>query len=182
MLLCIPMLALAGVPEGKPRHQVSIGWGDMLFETLVFHPGTLDKVPRTDYGYTGHIFGEYSYRLNKVVCLGAQLDFEGIFWKEGGAPVNNYNLIALPTIRFIYFERPWVSFYSSVGLGGIMAFDNSGAKEFAPAGNMNFFSVQVGNGHWSGTFSLGALTAVKNANSVYMVGSRIFSLSLNYAW
>ena len=183
LLLCIPLAAFAGVPEGTSRHQVRIGWGDMLFESLVFHPGTsLSEVQKTDFAFTGHIFGEYQYRLSKAISLGAQVDFEGIFWKEDGAPVNNYNLIAMPTLRVIYLERPWFSLYSSVGFGAILAFDNAGGKEFAPAGNLNLISFQVGKGHWSGTFGIGALNAIKNANRVYMVGSRLFSISLNYSW
>ena len=183
LLLSIPLAAFAGVPEGASRHQVRLGWGDMLFETLVFHPGTtLGDVQKTDFGFTGHIFGEYRYRLNKTISVGAQVDFEGIFWKENGAPVNNYNLIAMPTVRFIYFERPWVSLYSGIGFGAIVAFDNAGGREFAPAGDLNFLSVQVGKGHWSGTLSLGFLNAIKNANRVYMVGSRLLSVSINYSW
>jgi hypothetical protein len=183
LILLTPLLAMAGEPKGAPRSQVRLGWGDMLFETLAFHPGTgLDGNVRSNFGYTGHIFSEYSYRLSKLISVGGELDFEGIFWQENGKPLNNYNLIAMPTIRFTYFEREWVSFYSGFGFGAVMAFDSAGNREFALAGNLNFFSVQVGKGPWSGTFSLGALNAIKNANRVYMVGSRLFSISLNYAW
>ena len=183
ILLLAPLACLAGVPEGKPRQQVRLGWGDMLFETLAFHPTTsLTGNKTSNFGYTGHIFGEYQYRLNKTISIGGQIDFEGIFWKENGNPVNNFNLIVMPNVRFIYFEKGLFTLYSGVGLGLLTAFDNAGGAEVAPAFNLNFFSVQVGKGHWSGTLELGMLNALRNPNRVYMVASRMLSVSVNYAW
>ena len=84
-LVSILLLAVA-VPLGAANpHQVRIGWGDMLFETLAFHAGYgSDGLRKSNFGYTGHIFAEYRYRLTPVVGLAAKTDFEGIFWKETG--------------------------------------------------------------------------------------------------
>ena len=183
ILLLTPLLCVAGVPHEANRNQVRIGWGDMLFETLSFHPtSNLQGVVTSDYGYTGHIFGEYQRRLGKTLSVGAQLGFEGIFWKEKGAQVNNFNLALMPTVRFIYYEKGLFTLYSSLGAGLLTAFDNGGTVEFAPAFNLNFFSVQVGKGAWSGTLELGMLNALQNPNKVYMVASRMLSVSLNYAF
>ena len=183
LLLCSSLACFAGVPEGKPRQQVRLGWGDMFFETLAFHPNkSLTGDVTSDFGYTGHIFAEYQYRLNKTISVGGQIDFEGIFWKANGAPVNNYNLIVMPNVRFIYFEKGLFTLYSGVGAGLITAFDNAGVVECAPAFNLNFISMQVGKGHWSGTLELGMLNALLNPNKVYMVASRMLSVSVNYSW
>ena len=102
------------------RHQVRIGWGDMLFETLAFHnsPSRLDGTVKTrDYRYTGHIFADYRYQLSKLIGLGVQTDFQGIFWKEGTAPSDNYDLSILPTIRFTYFRSEWVELYAGAAVG-----------------------------------------------------------------
>ncbi|MBQ9194566.1 MAG: hypothetical protein IJ753_02555 [Bacteroidales bacterium] len=167
------------------RHQVRIGWGDMLFETLAFHAGGSRSSATSqtrDYRYTGHIFADYRYSLNKLISLGVQTDFQGIFWKEGTAPSNNYDLSILPTIRFTYFRSEWVELYSGAAIGLLLAFDNARHWEAAPVICLNPFGVQFGKGAWTGSVELSPLTALNGANKVYMLGSRIFSLSVNYRW
>jgi hypothetical protein len=178
----------------------------MLSETMIFTPslsgtwatpGALpDNYSRQEtfsFGYTGHIFAEYQYRLTKVTSLGAQADVEGIFWKEGifdrnhnlmspATSVQNWDLTLLFTARFTYFERPWVRLYSGLGAGVLFAFDNQGGFGAAPAFNLNFIGLEVGKGHWGGSFELGALNALANTRAIYQVFSRIFSLSVYYKW
>lgn len=203
LLACLQIVAAAGNPP--MRHSVRVGWGDMLFETLAFHPSAPEQYnpsllpsdylsTRTSgYGYTGHIFGEYMYSLSSLISLGVQTDFEGIFWKEGTYDrngtaaggvknVNNYNLTLLPTMRFTYFRSEWVSLYSGFSLGLLMAFDNQGQFELAPALDLNFIGVRVGNGPWGGFLNLGALNALRGANDIYMFGSRLVSVGVNYTW
>ena len=177
------------------HHQLRLGWGDPLFETLAFHEGaaTQDFVRKQDFCYTGHFFVEYEYRLNRVVSFGIQTDIEGIFWKE--APVDiyrqptgkstssrNYDFSILPTLRLTCLNTRYVRLYGGFALGGMIAFDNAGTAERSPVINITPLGVQVGNGPWSGTLELGALTAVKDANHVYMLGSRLVSVSVNYSW
>ena len=200
---CLPLLCLAGNPP--TRHNVRVGWGDMLFETLVFHPSgrdtyNPDALPasfrsqgRYDYGYTGHIFADYLYSFTDIVSAGIQTDFEGIFWKEASrdaagnvvsdpVKVNNYNLCILPTVRLTYFRSEWVDIYSGLSVGLLMAFDNQKQFELSPAFNLNLVGVRVGQGHWGGTAEIGLLNALKGANDIYMFGSRIFSVGVNYTW
>jgi hypothetical protein len=193
-------------PTLENRHSVRIGWGDMLFETMAFRPnlsGTWASpyaLPDIfmheetfDYSFTGHIFAEYQYRLTKVTSLGIQTDLEGIFWKEGlfdsyhdllfpATPVRNWDLTLLLTARFTYFDRPMVRLYSGLGVGALFAFDNLGGFGVAPSLNLNFIGVEVGQGHWGGSFELGALNAVASKIAIYQVFSRIFSLSFYYKW
>lgn len=191
VLLC---QAEAGNPPLK-HHQWRLGWGDMLFETLAFHEesSTVPLTMKHNFGYTGHIFAEYQYRLNRVVSLGIQTDFEGIFWKETpldlyrqpvgpSVPSRNYDLSILPTLRFTCLNTRYVQLYGGLGAGLLIAFDNARQCELAPVVNFTLLGVQVGRGPWSGSLELGGMTALRNANTVYMLGSRLVSVSVNYSW
>lgn len=203
LLACLSTVCLAGNPP--TRHSVRLGWGDMLFETLAFHPSARDAFNPASlpdgfrskgtfgHGYTGHIFADYMYTLTDVTSVGVQTDFEGIFWKEGqrdaagnvvGDPtqVNNFNLCILPSVRFTYFRSEWVDIYSGLSLGLLLAFDNQRHIELAPALNLNLVGVKVGKGNWAGTAEIGLLNALKGANDIYMFASRLFSVGVNYSW
>ena len=196
LLLGWSLLCQAARPDRVPQthHQLRLGWGDMLFETMAFHPGYAQNGTRmSDFGYTGHCFAEYRYHFTRVVSVGLLGDLEGIFWKETpcnemrtpiGAPAasRNYNATLLPNLRFTFLDTPWVDLYAGLGMGVLLAFDNRKQFELAPAVNLNLLGVQVGKGPWSGSLELGALTALKSDNQVYMVGSRLFSVSINYSW
>ncbi len=128
----LPAYCQSGNSTPDYRHSVRIGWGDMMFETMAFRPKLIGTWPNPDalpdnyshfetfdFGYTGHLFAEYQYRLTKVTSLGIQADVEGIFWKEGvfdkyhnlmlpAKSVRNWDLTLLATARFTYFDRPWV--------------------------------------------------------------------------
>ena len=127
------------------------------------------------------------------MSAGVQTDFEGIFWKVASRDaagtvvsdpvrVNNYNLCILPSVRFTYFRSEWVDIYSGLSVGLLMAFDNQRQFELAPAFNLNLVGVRVGKGHWGGTAEIGLLNALKGGNDVFMVGSRIISVGVNYTW
>ena len=208
LFLTILGLPTAFCQNEKPaldhRHSFRIGWGDMLSETMIFspslsgtwaNPGALPDnyihQETFDLGFTGHLFAEYQYQLTRVTSLGVQADVEGIFWKEGlfdrnhnmvlpATCVRNWDLTLLATARFTYFDRPWVRLYSGVGAGVLFAFDNQGGFGATPALNLNFIGVEVGKGHWGGTFELGALNALSGKNTIYQAFSRIFSLSVYY--
>ena len=208
LLLCITVLAAGARPKGdlSGRHQLRVGWGDMLFETMAFHGGPAHIFPDPsafpadftieeafDFGYTGHLFAEYQYRVSRVVRVGALLDWEGVFWKTAdfdryhqqvipATRVRNYNLVAMPTVRFDYFKREMVSLYSGLGAGLLLAFDNAGGSALSPALNLNFIGIQVGKGHWSGGMELGFMAALSSPHKIYMIGSRLVSVSLNYTW
>lgn len=192
--LTLLLLAAALPLNAAGPHQVRIGWGDMLFETLAFHSGYSQDGNRTsDFGYTGHFFAEYRYRLNKVIGLGIKSDIEGIFCKETPCDIyrqptgesfstRNYNLCFIPNVQFTFFEREAVELYASVGTGLLVAFDNHGGSGFAPAIDFNLLGVRFGKGPWCGAVEFGGLSALTGANNIYMLSSRILSVSLNYRW
>lgn len=209
LLLATVCLPTAFCQNDKPiehRHSFRIGWGDMLYETMAFRPKLIGTWPNPgalpdnyshyetfDFGYTGHLFAEYQYRLTKVTSLGIQADVEGIFWKEGvfdkyhnlmlpAKSVRNWDLTLLATARFTYFDRPWVRLYSGLGVGALFAFDNDGGFGAAPAFNLNWIGVEVCKGQWGGSFELGGLSALANTRTIYQVFSRIFSVSFYYKW
>ena len=178
-LLITIMLSLSSLAYGNslqsanPRHLVRVGWGDMLFESMAFPSAGRDRGGK---GYTGHLFAEYQYRFTRVVSVGAQLDFQGIYRAE----MNDYDLTFLPTVRFTYLRTRMVQMYSGVGAGLLFAFDNAGGREFAPALNLNFAGVQLGEGPLTIGFELGLLNALTSPHNIYMAGARLVSLSLNY--
>ncbi|MBP3203286.1 MAG: hypothetical protein J6M31_06770 [Bacteroidales bacterium] len=181
LLVVIALISctLCGAQEKSPRHLVRLGWGDMLFETLAFHP----TGNTSGYGYTGHVFADYHYSLTRVVSVGAQIDFQGIFWTEDASRRSrNYDLCILPSARFTWLDKPWVRLYSGLGAGVLFAFDNAGEHAALPVFNLNSIGVQIGKGRWSGFIDLGFMVAIKNVSQVYMVGSRLVSVGVNYRW
>ncbi len=200
LTVCMTAVSLCG----QVKHEVRIGWGDMMFETMAFHDSPAhqwvapDKITpgyqttdKCNHRYTGHLFADYHYHVLPWLAVGGQLDFEGIFWDEiiydehhvqvGAArPVQCYNTCIMPVVRFTYYHSKWVNLYSGVGIGVNIASDNAGAAEAAVGFNLNFFSVAVGNEHWFGAVELGMLNSLQNQNRVYMLGSRLLSASVGY--
>lgn len=177
LLFLIPVLSWS--QESGTRHLARLGWGDMLFETLAFHP----QENTSRYGYTGHLFADYHYTLTQVISVGGQVDFQGIFWTEDNSfRSRNYDLCILPSARFTWLNKEWVRLYSGVGLGLLFAFDNAGGHGIAPVFNLNSIGVQVGNGHWCGSADLGFMVSLNNLNRIYMFGSRLVSVGVNYRW
>lgn len=205
-LTILAFLLLTVAASAQSRHLVRLGWGDMMFETVAFHATEISAYPdpeklpsgfRSDekehFRYTGHIFADYSYRLNKLLRVGLQADFQGIFWKETvydawrkpvgeSVAVNNYDLTILPTVSFTYLERPWFRLYCGVGVGVVMAFDNLKEFQTGTAFNLNPVGIQVGRGHWSGSAELGCLCGLRGSSNIFMMNSRLFSVSVNYSW
>lgn len=182
--IALTLCQAAAAKEPVTRHQVRLGWGDMLFETLAFHTGVsaVNDKYTSDYGFTGHFFGEYMYSVKDWLGVGFQMDVEGIFWSEDNFRSRNYNLTFLPEVRFTYLRKPVVKMYSGIGAGVLLAFDNAGGKALAPAVDFTLLGIQVGKGHWSGSVQIGALNSLSSMYVVFMVASRIFSISVNYSW
>lgn len=164
--------------RAQDKHLVRLGWGDMLFEALAFHP--TDKT--SDYAYTGHIFADYQYSLTKVISVGAQADLQGICWTEDNRRSRNYDLVLMPTVRFTWLHTPWVRLYSGLGAGVLFAFDNARQLEAAPAFDVKPLGIQLGKTHWCGSLDFGFLSSMKSVNHIYMFGSRLVSVSVNYRW
>ena len=174
------LLLFAAVFSGRAqeRHLVRLGWGDPLFERLAFH----DTDQTGDYAYTGHCFADYRYSLTKVISVGAQADFQGIFWTQDNRRSRNYDLVLMPTVRFTWLHTSWVRLYSGMGAGMLFAFDNARNREVAPAFDFNPLGIQLGKTRWCGSLDFGFMASMKNVNHIYMFGSRLVSVSVNYRW
>jgi hypothetical protein len=178
-LLLSAAAARAQAPEGaQTRNLLRVGWGDSMFEQLVFYPAA----GASGHTYTGHIFADYRRSLGKVVSLGAELDFQSICWTQEGRRLRNYEFCVLPTVRFTWLDREWVRLYSGLGAGMLAAWNNSDDGETLPVFDVNTIGIQIGKGHWCGSVDLGLMVALKNVHHIYMAGSRLVSVGLNYRW
>lgn len=185
------------------KHEVRVGWGDQLFETLVWRnqnpPGTLLPdgsafVRNENYRYSQHIFAEYQYRFNKWFSLGGMFDGSGVTWRsnlydKSGKFIrtdgnhNFYNLVIMPTVQFTYLYHEYVSLHSGIGVGLNI---NGGSEQdiygnytvCALAVDITYFGVTVGHGHWYGSFDLGGLYSMKGQNVVFMASSKIFRAAI----
>jgi len=185
------------------RHDVRIGWGEMLIESVLYgarpvhswpQPDKLSPdyraVERTNAWLSGHFFAEYQYYFRHWLSFGTQLDFEAILWdkttydryRNQVGPTQrerNYNLVLMPELRFTYFRSPYVRMHSGLGIGVNFAFDNMGGFAAAGAFNLDLFTLQVGKDHWYGAIELGMLNAM-NRDRLFYVGSRLISVSVGY--
>ena len=180
LLLIALALTTAFSAQGQDKYLVRVGAGDSLFESLVFHPAA----GTSHYTYSGHWFADFHYKLTRVISVGGQLDWQSICWdrEEDAFRSRNYDLTILPTVRFTWLNRKWVRLYSGLGAGLLIAFDNEGGREFAPAFNLNSIGIQFGDGPWCGSVDLGFMVALRGTGKVYMLGSRLLSVGVNYRW
>lgn len=184
------------------RNELRIGWGDQLFESLVWHnptsvattmPATSSYVYKENYRHNQHIWLEYQYRFRHWFSLGGMFDVSEVGWDrvtrngQGVEMERNksnyfYNIVIMPTVRFTYFHHPYVNIYSGLGIG----LDINGGTEVDGKGNhtavgaaVNFTIVGVSANYqrWFWAFDYGGLYALKNANAIYMLKSRMLNFS-----
>lgn len=187
-------------------HEVRIGWGDMLFEMLVWHesayptalPEQYMEVYNEQFRYTQHWFAEYMYNASYRYSLGCLVDYSGVLWdkvmrngrgEELSRDKNHWfsNISIVPTIRFSYYRSPYVSLYSSLGVGLNI---NTGSEldfkgrrtAMVPVVNISLLGVRVGHGRWFGAVELGGMISLLSTNEVYMLGSRLFTASFGYCF
>ena len=182
-------------------HHLRVGWGDQLFETLIWRDlGHQNDLPQDyeakydeNFRYTQHWFVEYLYCLNYRYSFGLLMDYSGVIWdrvvRNGqGKEIsrerdrNFHNIVIIPTVRFSYFHHDYVSLYSALGVGLNV---NTGtelikgrATVVAPAANITLLGMRVGKGCFYGAVEIGAMAALNNAYEVYMFGSRLFTASI----
>lgn len=182
-------------------HELRIGWGDQMFETLMWRdmgyptvmPSTYQAIYNEHFRYTQHWFVEYLYNFNYWYSFGMQIDYSGVLWDEvlrngrGKEMVrdenhNFHNICIIPAVRFSYFHREYTSLYSSIGVGlnintGSELDYKSRKTALAPAAHIALLGLRVGKGRFYGSIELGGLFSLVNNNEIYMLGSRIFSTS-----
>ena len=198
LLILLTLLPLTLMAEDMTEriwspHEIRIGYGDPMFETMVWHNSptyfTLEKT--MDYKFTGHIFAEYHYRPNAWFSYGGQIDYQQVFWKkedlvDGSYEYSNHNFFdisVMPTVRFTFFWSEYVNLYCGMGAGLLI---NGGTDKdflghqvaFAPVADLRILGLSVGKGMFFGTVDLGGMFSLLNTNTIYMIGSRIFTASV----
>ena len=183
-------------------HYLRVGWGDQLFETLIWRDlGHQNDLPQDyeakydeNFRYTQHWFVEYLYRLNYRYSFGLLMDYSGVVWdnvlrngkgEEVGRETNKafHNIAFVPTVRFSYCRYEYVSLYSAIGAGLNIntgtEVDYKGRKTaVAPAINITLLGVCAGKGRWYGALEVGGMLSFNSAEEVYMLGSRIMTASV----
>ena len=183
-------------------HYLRVGWGDQLFETLIWRDlGHQNDLPQDyeakydeNFRYTQHWFVEYLYRLNYRYSFGLLMDYSGVVWdnvlrngkgEEVGRETNKafHNIAFVPTVRFSYCRYEYVSLYSAIGAGLNIntgtEVDYKGRKTaVAPAINITLLGVCAGKGRWYGAVEIGGMLSFNGAEEVYMLGSRIMTASV----
>lgn len=180
------------------KHEFRIGYGDPMFETMRWkdEPTKLG-IPmnaRQDYRYTGHIYGEYMYRVNSWLGVGGQLDFgatmfnyntyklnaDGNQYLAGSDPRYFYDVCLMPSVRFTYFHHEWVNLYSGVQLGVGIHGDYKGRTECGAAFGLTALGVSVGREHLFGTFEFGGLSNIQSLTAIYTLWTKWFNVSVGY--
>ena len=186
----------------KHPHQLRIGWGDQLFETLVWYdqphstlyPESYIGQYEERYRYLQHWFVEYQYLIRYWFNVGGMIDYSGVVWdkvnRNGlGEEVsrekncNFHNIAIMATARFTYMHTKYVSLHSGLGVGLNIntgsEIDYRGRKTaLAPALNLTVLGMSVGNEKWFGAVEFGGLYSLMNIHEVYLAGSRMFTLSV----
>lgn len=189
---CLSLGAMTKDSICLDRHEVRLGWGDMQFETAMYHADHYTG----NYRYTGHIFATYQYRFLPWLSAGLDFDYEHVLWQKGDTTFtacpeerktneNFYNICFIPEVRFTYYWSKYVNLYSEIGCGLLI---NGGSEinfrgqktACAPVIEITALGVQVGDDHWFGTVELGGLNAMSSLTDFYMLASRLFSASVGY--
>lgn len=183
--------------------ELRVGWGDMLFETLMWHeptsiiksmPTSYQRTYQENFHHNQHLFIEYQYRFNHWFGLGGMVDMGEVNWddvtRDGtGREIARdpghyfYNLTIMPTVRFTYFHHANVNLYSGLGLGmvingGTEANSNGNRTETGFAANITAFAVSANYKRFFAAVEFGGLYGLRNTNTIYLASSRIFTASL----
>lgn len=185
------------------RNEIRFGWGDQLFESLMWHnpTGYILTMP-TNYRYTyhenyrhhQHLWLEYQYRFCYWFSLGAMLDVSEVGWDDvvrNGQGIEQsrskghyfYNAVIMPTIRFTYYHHPNVNIYSGLGFG----MDINGGSERNAKGhktdvgaalNLTVIGFSFNYSRWFATIDFGGMYALKNMNTIFMASSRMINVGI----
>lgn len=199
--LCLGVAAENQWDHINRRHEVRIGWGDQLFESLIWHnptnimtnmPTTWEKTYHEDYRHHQHLWAEYQYRVTHWFSYGGMIDMSEVGWDDvtrngTGMELSRtknqyfYNVVFMPTIRFTYFFHENVNLYSGLGVGLDI---NGGTEknvygkttEVGAAVNITLIGVSANYDRWFWTVDFGGMYALQNTNKIYMASSRIINV------
>ena len=183
------------------RHEMRIGWGDQLFESLIWHnpvyriktmPASYRQVYHEDYHHDQHIWVEYQYRHKGWFSFGGMTDISFVHWDDVtrnglGEEISRdkghyfYNLVIMPTIRFTYLHHEYVNLYSGLGVG----MDINGGTETDGLGNhtvvgaainLTVIGLSANYQRWFWTVDFGGMYALRDANTIFMLSSRMINV------
>ena len=195
-----PLVCQAETKETRSaqRHELRIGYGDPMFETMRWRdePNKL-VVPmnvRQNYRYTGHIYGEYMYRVNSWFGVGGQVDFgatmfdyntyklddKGNQYLASSDPRYFYDVCIMPSFRFTYLHHEWVNLYSGLQVGAGIHGDYLGRTEIGYALGVTALGLSVGRDHWFGTAEFGGLSNIQSLTAIYLIWTKWFNVSVGY--
>ncbi len=183
------------------KSELRFGWGDQLFETLMWHkptsiittmPGTWTKTYHENYSYSQHLWIEYQYYYAYWFSLGGLVDLSEVGWNDvtrNGAGIETnvserkyfYNAVVMPTIRFTYISHPNVHLYSGLGLGmdingGTEPNSKGNKTEIGLAANITLIGVSANFSRCFFSLDFGGMLALRDKNTIYMAMSRIMSV------
>ena len=185
------------------RNEIRLGWGDQIFETLMWHnptsytltmPTGYRRTYKENYRYHQHLWLEYQHHFNHWFALGAMVDMSEVAWdnveRNGQGIEQNrtknqyfYNAVIMPTIRFTYYRHPNVNLYSGLGVGmDINGGTETNAKghhtDIGAAVNITVFGVSAHYKRFFAAVDFGGMYALKNANCIFLASSRILNASI----
>jgi len=209
-VLCVAVLCLLGVSTARAednvaylnqRNELRIGWGDQLFESLMWHNPTFTATTmpvsatftyHENYRYCQHVWAEYQWRFKNWVSFGGMIDFSEVLWDDvtrNGAGVEMarstnrhfYNIVIMPTVRFTYYHHPNVNLYSGLGFGmGINGGTETNAAghhtDIGAAVNITLFGVSANYNRWFWTVDFGGLYSLRDMNTIFLASSRIINV------
>lgn len=206
LLLLQSATLFAGQGEWKDfKHELSLGVGDMMFETAIWHNQahrnysgvTAEETmfENRNYSYTPHIFAEYLYSPLRWFSIGMTCDFQSTVWDKYFYNSNNlavssshenfFNLCIMPTFRFSYINRDAVRLYTTIAVGmdinGGSETDCFGKHTLAGfAADLRLIGVSAGGKRFRGFLDLGGMVALKDTNTIFMLGSQIVRVGVTY--
>ena len=159
--------------------------------------GTISSVfaEKQNTSWTPHFGLEYQYRINRWLGVGLMTDYQRTQWNE--VLYNNeneevarsrqhfYNLSFIPTVRFTYLNTKLVNLYSALSVGitinGGTEKDEAGRNTVvSPAFELSLIGATINKGPWFLGLELGGLYSLKGSNNIYMVNSKLLTLSFGY--
>ena len=185
------------------KNELRMGWGDQLFETLVWHnptavtttmPETYRQTYDENYRYFQHYWLEYNRRHTYWFAYGVMMDVSCVKWdrvtRNGrGAEVSRsvnhdcYNIVLMPGMRFTYFQHPYVNLYSGLGLGmGLNTGTEVNGKGFHTDVGMAAYICVLGlsanYNRWFCNMDLGGLYSIRDMNTIFLASSRMISVGI----
>lgn len=203
LMLALAVTAAFAQNEGEQnwrgylhRHEVGIGIGDPLVSILYRAPlhwgcdvGRLDSPENWlnddvhgDIYTTCPISFHYLYRVTKFLWLGGDLSYCGVYGRKylnaGTVPdgwIKEHYIALMPTIRFSYLNKKYVTLYSGFSTGLLLAINGQGPATECSAhftGQLTAFGVSAGD-RWYGYTEIGfGYKGVISAGFGYRFNSR----------